>query len=126
MAVRATEPEVRQLADLPFDASVALFIAQANLLVDEELAGTSLSANRLALIETYLAAHFAVLAIEKGSLASTEMGDAKDRMHNVYGKGFYATRFGQQAMMFDTTGKLTEIAGKAELPAMRKAEFRVV
>jgi hypothetical protein len=126
MTVRALEADVRQLADLPSSVSVTLFVTQANLLVDEELADTALSANRLALIETYLAAHFAALTVEKGSLASTEIGDAKDRMHDVYGKGFYATRFGQQAMMFDTTGKLTEIAGKAELPAMRKAEFRVV
>lgn len=126
MAIRALDTAVRQLADLPSSASVTLFITQANLLVEEELVGSSLSEERLALVETYLAAHFAALTNEKGSLASTELGDAKDRMHNVYGKGFYATRFGQQAMMFDSTGKLTELAGKTELPAMRKAEFRVV
>lgn len=130
MPIRATASEVRQLADLSASASVDLFINHANLLVEEELnTGTLmgvLSEARLTAIENLLAAHFTVLATEKGALASTEIGDSRDRLHNIYDKGLQSTRFGQQAIMMDTTGRLRELSNTSEIAPTKKAIFRVV
>ena len=109
MAVRAQSAEVQALLE-DSAYTVTLFITQANIVVNELLApgGTSaLSEDRLGLIETYTAAHFATLVREKGGLAQDKMGDAEQRYHNIYKAGFSATRFGQQALFLDTTGKLS-------------------
>ena len=126
MPTRATASEVRQLADLPASVSVDLFISHANLLVNEELNTGTLSEARLTAIENLLAAHFTVLATEKGALASTEIGDSRDRLHNIYDKGLQSTRFGQQAIMMDTTGRLRELSNTSEVAPTKKAIFRVV
>src|SRR3989337_1460359 len=79
-------------------------IDTADLLITEEFATTTLSTGRKTKIELYLAAHFATLSDEQGPLAGTKLGDGEDRFHNIYSAGLRATRFGQQAIAFDTTG----------------------
>ena len=127
MALRANEEDVQiLLEDSAYDCT--LFISQANIVVDEFLAPggvSSLSADRLKLIETYVAAHFAALVRERGSLQEDKIGEAQQRYHNTYSAGFNSTRFGQQAMFFDTTGILRTQAAKSEKPGL-SAEFSVV
>lgn len=95
-------------------------------MVDENLVGKGLSEVTLTHIELYLAAHFALLSLENGPLAKKMVGEANEGYHNVYGKGLLATRFGQQAILFDTTGTLSEIANRAQNTNRRTALFEVV
>jgi len=125
MAVRALPGDVQKMVDNTHD-SVDLYITQANAVVDDQLLSSGLSDKVLALIETYLAAHFATLSTEKGALAEKGIGEAREKYHNIYKGGLSATRFGQQAMMFDSSGKLATISSVAENTAVRKASFTVV
>lgn len=105
---------------------LTVFVDQGIFITDELLVNAGHSQGRLNLIATYLSAHFYTLAAEKGALASTEIGEAKDRFHNTYNKGFGMTRFGQQAIVFDSSGILAQESVKIDQTTLRKAEFRVV
>lgn len=128
MAIRATVADVRILLD-DSTATVDLFISQANIVVDELLApggSSSLSNERLALIETYIATHFATLVREKGAIQESQIGESKERYHNIYAAGFKATRYGQQAILFDTTGVLAKASDLVDNPGIRSALFTTV
>jgi hypothetical protein len=123
MATRVTAAEVKTLMAPYADAAdVTLFIEQANVLVEEELVGKNLSENRLRLIELNLAAHFAVVSIERGGFTyqramSSEEGYANDRRQVK----FSSTRFGQQALAMDSSGSLVAMDSPSGY-----AEFRVM
>lgn len=125
---RVTEDQVREVANqlATVDASFAIDIA--TLLVDEDLATLSpaLSDERLRQIELYLAAHFLTLTVEEGPKAAEALGDATERYHNIYAAGLRSTRFGQQAILLDTSGTLAEQAAKAENVSKKDAQFTVV
>ncbi len=102
---------------------LSLHLQAAELLVTEDLAGSGLSESRLDQITLFLAAHFATLAVEKGGLTRQEIGESSEsyRSGSESDRGFYLTRYGSQAVAFDSTGTLASIADGAQ-----KAEFRVV
>lgn len=108
------------LPNMPTD--VAVFTDAAILIVTEELGSSGLSAERLNLIATYLAAHYISLSDPDRdfSLSSRQVGEVKEAFKDS-GKGFEATVFGQQALSLDTTGSLTAMSNKKG-----KALFRVV
>jgi hypothetical protein len=122
---RVTSAEVAAIASLPNEASQTIISAMqvASTLVAENLTG--LSEATLKSIELFLAAHFSTLSWEKGPLAAITIGEATERYHDIYSGGLSATRFGQQAIMLDTTGALSEMSANAAKP-MRRAEFEVV
>lgn len=127
MAARIITTEVQALMDglaCKNDVVVDLAIEQANMLVNEELVGKvpALSDSRLRMIELNLAAHFCVVAIERGGLTSREMGDSREDYVDMSGQvKLSSTRFGQQAVSLDPTG------GLASLDSPKgKAEFRVL
>lgn len=122
---RAQTDDVQKLLDSASE-DVTLFVIMASTVVDEFLASSTLSAAVLALIETFLAAHFALLATERGSLAEKTLGEAREKYHNIYKAGFNATRFGQQAIILDTTGTLAGMSGAAENTKNKKALFRLI
>lgn len=126
MAIRADATEVRTLLKCAATVDLTTFIAIANTLVDDLLGSSSLSVNALKWIETYLAAHFYTLTEERGALASDSFGDATERYHNIYKAGLNATRFGQQAIVYDSTGTLARETAKAEKSQIQRAEFRTV
>jgi hypothetical protein len=102
------------------------FIDAAELLVNEELADSGLSSDRKRLITIYLAAHFACIALEKGGLVSKKIGDAQEvyqafNSRNVQVLGLTATRYGQQAVLFDNTGTLGALSANPV-----KAQFKVM
>lgn len=105
------------------EASLQGFIDAADLVVTEDLAGTTLSQERKDLINKYMAAHFTVVAIERGGLVRTKTGESTDtyREGSDSDRGYYLTRFGQQAVALDTSGTLALNASPTG-----KAEFRVV
>lgn len=122
---RARAEDVIKMLDTPTEA-VDLYLAQANLVTTTLLGSSSHSPEILALIETFLAAHYAILVIEKGSLSEKTISEAKEKYFNTYRAGFSSTRFGQQAVLLDTTGALAKASATAESTNTKKALFTVV
>lgn len=120
---RITEAELKTLLDgLAENSDVSLYIAQATMIVDEDLGTSGLTPARLKMIELNLAAHYAVVALERGGFTyqraqSSEEGYANDRGQVKLS----STRFGQQAVAMDPTGKLASMDSPKGT-----AEFRVV
>ncbi len=111
-----TTAEVQQI--YPSNQDLSFFIAAADNLITEELANQGLSQNRLKQIELYLTAHFATITLERGGLTRQRIGDAEDfyQLWTNNKIGFQATRFGQQAILLDTSGTLAQL-GTAKLQA---------
>lgn len=119
MAVAAAQ--VRDLVQAKDTENVDAFLEDAVLLVNESLGTAGLSAGRIDLITKYLAAHFYTLSVERGGLISEKRGESEERYQQQKGGGLASTRFGVQALSFDTTGLLTSLDG-----SNKKAEFRVL
>lgn len=107
MAARVTDEEVQAIMD-DYPDDLTPFIELATLLVDEELASTDLSTDRLKQIEKWLSAHFAATKTPLTTQESVKISVAYQR--SSPGKGLYATQYGQQAVVLDTTGTLKRIA----------------
>lgn len=126
MATTVDEDAVRTLLQCAETTDLSVFVQQGQLIADELLGSSALSSTRQNLIATYLAAHIYTISMERGALSSTGMGEAVDKFHNTYTRGFGMTRFGQQAIALDSSGILAQESAKAEQTTVRKAEFRVV
>ena len=101
------------------DAEIYAAIDIAHVLIEDRLVGrTGASETLLAKIETLLAAHFLVINVERGGIASEKIGDAVETMTFKAGSGMSATRYGQQAMLLDPTGVLAAIGRKRASMAM--------
>ncbi|KKM90837.1 hypothetical protein LCGC14_1234670, partial [marine sediment metagenome] len=74
-------------------------------------------ADQLRDIELYLSAHLATLTIDGGGVSLERIGSSSIQYAQLQGDKLYLTRFGQLAIMLDTTGKL--VASSKE-----KARFR--
>lgn len=124
---RITATELKQIYTTSIsDGALQPFIDAANLLVNEELSASGLSDDRKKIIELYLAAHFTTITLEKGGLLRKKIGDAEEEYQafnsrNIQVLGLTATRFGQQALLLDTSGKLGALSAKPV-----KAQFKVV
>lgn len=122
MAVTADDVRVLYTTNQS-DATLEIFITQAQLIVTEDLRpNSSLSEDRYDLIAKNLAAHFAYLANNNGEiLKSSKMGQSTDTLYHVAGsQGYLVTQYGQTAVSLDTSGIL------ANQSKGRRAEFRVV
>lgn len=120
---RATDADVRALVEMLASVSTTPFITAAAVVSDSLLAGKGLSEELLTQIEIYMAAHFAVLAVEKGGLIKDTRGVSSATYNQASNRlvGFASTKFGQMAMTMDSTGTLTDAQ-----PGSRNAQFRVV
>lgn len=112
MAVRVVAADVKKvvstsLADAVVDDPI---IVTANLLVDEHLLDSGLSAALLTKIELYMAAHLVALTEEKGGVVRETLGDAARSYANVYEGGLKSTRYGQMAIAIDSTGTLAGLS----------------
>jgi len=124
MALRVSTVEVKQIIEVEAGIDVLPFIETANNIVEDELVGTVLSADRLVQIELYLAAHFTSIMIERGQLRRTGTGDATEVYAGKFTQGFGLTRYGQMAMSLDTTGTLSDLSSAVD--AKKKALFENV
>lgn len=90
------------------------FIDTATLIVDEELVivTPAFSEARLKQIELYLAAHFATMSFEAGGLVRKKIDDVEEEYQELSEglKGLERTRFGQQVILLDSSGKLGQLA----------------
>jgi len=126
VATRVTQENVRALTGFPTTIDAAAVTEAANVFVDANLLAKGLTEPVLRQIELFLASHFLVLTVEKGSLAAETLGEGTDRLHDTYAAGLKSTRFGQQAILLDTTGTLALLTDRAENPNRRSALFTVV
>lgn len=106
-----TDADVRSVGALASD-SFQTHIATAQIIIDENLEGKGLSENRLRLIATYLAAHFAFLV--EGQIKAEKIGDSSTTFNIESGQAFASTAQGQQAIALDTTGTLALMNRTAE------------
>ena len=122
---RTTDAAVRKL--FPQDSSTAVathYVEDANILVTELLGTSTLSAERLEIIERYIAAHLFVLGQQEGGIFEEKMGESTVKTGSTFtlGQGLKLTRWGQMALALDTTGALSQIEGGKKKTAL----FRVV
>lgn len=123
---RTTSNDVTSLLGENPSLDVTIPMRLAMNLVDANLVGVGLTDTQLTDIELFLAAHFTLLTIENGPLASKKQGVAsQEQYHNVYKAGLASTRFGQSAITIDTTGILAQLSAKADKPTLT-AQFEVV
>jgi hypothetical protein len=117
-----TDAQVKAIIDTTRDTSP--FIETATLLVQEELVGRGLSTPRLDQITLYLAAHFVCVTEELGGLKRSKLGEADEsyRTPNDKELGLTSTRYGQQALILDSSGKLAALSTGGGL----KARFEVM
>lgn len=118
-----TDANVKAIIDTSRDTTP--FIATATAVVTAAgLLSKGLDATLIDPITLYLSAHLVCLTEEMGGLRRSKTGDA-DESYRVPGekeKGFATTRYGQQAMILDTTGTLAAMGANQGL----KAQFEVV
>lgn len=111
MADRVTSAQLKQYMGRPDSDTddYTFFCDLGNNLVEDVLIGKGLSDSRLFLIELNLDAHFASLAVEKGGLEGQKLGQAEERyqIDRPTRPNLSRTRYGQQAVAFDTSGTLS-------------------
>lgn len=102
---RVTPAEVREIADI--DVAVTNlnpFILVANQLVTELCTASSLDDDRLKEIERWLSAHFA--CIRDPQRDNEKAGSVGEKFQYKVDLGLNQTRYGQQAMLLDTSNAL--------------------
>ena len=123
---RVNAAQVLGLTNEPDTVDPGQAIETANVYVDALLFGQGLSDALMRQVELYLAAHFLCLTQREGTLAAQTIGESTERYHDHYSAGLMSTRFGQQAILFDTTGILADAAATAENPSRRDAQIHVI
>jgi len=119
---RVNVSDVRQIVDtILLDAKILVHIRTAQVLMDQVFASDiTLNENTKKEIERYLAAHFiSVSEPEHGGLVEHEIGATRAKFPDNLGKFLESTRYGQQALALDVSGRL---AGAG----MARAQFRAV
>lgn len=113
-----SDSQVKAVIDTARDTTP--FITNATTFTTQVLSGKGLSSDMIDLITLYLAAHFVCLTEESGGLKRSRMGEA-DETYRIPGDkdtGLAFTRYGQQAMILDTTGTLAAISTNKGLKAL--------
>lgn len=103
---RVTHADVTAIMVTTLDTTP--FIAAATLLVDAYLLDAGLDAGLLFEIERWWAAHLAT--IQSPGVSHRRIGDtALQYERGKLGMGLEATLYGQQVLLFDTSGTLAEV-----------------
>ena len=111
MALRATDSDIRDVADLDPAINLLPFMRAASRIVDyivTQDTGGLLSTGLLKDIETYVAAHIVVCNRDK-QYTSKSTGGASGAFQGQYGMRFESTDPGQTALMLDLTGTLKRL-----------------
>lgn len=112
--------DVQAIIDCPSSLDLTPFIATAQLIVDEDLSSSGLSDERKDQIVLYLAAHFVCLKVELGGLRRDKLGDADQSFKQTGDRdtGYSYTRYGQQALIMDSSGTLSAASANKGLKAL--------
>lgn len=108
-AFRVTEDEVEALFDF-VESSIDLvpFMAAAYYTVNQHLQDSIDNEDLLKEIERWLAAHFLAIR-QKQTSKEAISGAISETYEGKYDLGLNFTRYGQQAMILDPTGKLSKL-----------------
>ena len=110
MGIRTTVALVKEIINTTEEVSP--FIRTASILVDEKLdAETSITDAHKKEIETWLAAHFLAMSLDRQG-QQERIGATQITYSGKGGEGLKATTYGQTALMLDTTGTLSRIGKK--------------
>jgi len=106
MAYRTTAVAVKKIIETDDNISTDLepFIEVANNVVTAHCTSGSLTAATLELVERWLSAHF--YAIRDPRVESEKAGSVSQNLLGKVDLNLNQTRYGQQAMLIDGTGKL--------------------
>ena len=113
MAVRTTSAKVLQILDgCTVDGSVVdVFIATASRVLDSVFASdTTMTADQLIDIETWLAAHMIACTLHRQA-SQEQVDDASIKYTGFWSKDLESTSYGQMVKVIDTSGKMAN-AGK--------------
>jgi len=111
---RVSADEVRTIMDLDpsiTDPQIDVFITQANLLVTRRLGSSGLDSSTLKEIERNVAAH--LLTALDPQIESEKIGEASTKYAGRFGEFLRSTRYGQAALLLDTTGILAKSGQKS-------------
>lgn len=94
-------------------AQVESYITAANLIVTDNLANESFSTAKLKEIEAYIAAH--AVAMDDPEIAKEKIGQDTEATYNMgkLGEWLQRSRYGEMAVLMDTSGKLASIGKQA-------------
>jgi len=112
------DAQVKAIIDTSRDTTA--FISNATVFATEELVGKGLSNARFDLVILYLSAHFVCLTEEMGGIRRSRMGESDESYKTPGDKdtGLKSTRYGQTAMMLDTSGTLAALTSSNGLRAL--------
>ena len=107
-----TDLEVKEIISTSL-TDLTAFITAADLIVTEDLNDKGLSVARLKEIERWLAAHLVAINEDRARKSGEGIGRSNVQFGGQYGLGLNHTRYGQQAIILDTSGTLAaKITGK--------------
>ena len=128
MANRVTEADVREIYDFDTDitgATANVFILAANILVNKvNTIGGITDTEQLKEIERWLSAHFIAIRDPQASMEKAET--VSQTLQQKVDLHFNQTRYGQQALILDTSGTLAEFQEDAMTGGKKKAELFVM
>lgn len=118
--IRTTPEEVARIIEVDPAIPLEPFILAASVLVDEveQNSSSTFDFDRLQLIETWLAAHF--YAIRDPRYLSERAGSVGTTIESKVDLNLSVTRYGQMAMVLDTTGTLRRLS---EVGRRRRGAF---
>lgn len=94
------------------DQDLANFINTASAYLDSELADAGHGTELLTAIETYVAAHFVILADLPQGVTQSKIDDDEERFSQA--DGLQSTGFGRLAITLDTSGTLGRVGQPVE------------
>ncbi|MCP4566487.1 MAG: hypothetical protein GY841_02770 [FCB group bacterium] len=101
---RTDATEIGKIIDVDSGDDLDAFIDAANILVTDILGESGTATATLAVIETWLAAHF--YAIYKPRASAEKAGSVSESFDYKIDLALNQTRYGQMALSLDTTGAL--------------------
>lgn len=114
---RTTSEDIGEIIELDATIDVTPFITIANELVTELCVGKGYTEGRLALIETWLAAHFYCVRDPRVTSESAGVSASYEGSAGMY---LERSRYGQQAMVLDTAGGLAALNKKSQTGGARR------
>lgn len=112
MAVRTTSALVGGIIEVDDDIDLTPFIDVANVLVTECCSADDYDANRLKLIETWMAAH--CYSIRDMRVEAEGASGMREKLQSKVDLGFDTSHYGQMAMRLDTAGGLAALNKKSK------------
>jgi len=128
MANRVTPAEVAEIYEYDTDITdpeINVFIVSANILTNKvNTEGEITDTTQLKEIERWLSAH--LVCIRDPQAASEKAGPVGQKVQEKVDLGFNQTRYGQMALMIDTSGYLASLQKASEDGGLKLASVNTI